>query len=296
MKKLSTLFSSILFAGLMVLLTTSAYAQPFCGANGVDPDVSTSTDPLGQTITNFIPGQYLAQSFVANQPNTTGASIVVPPGFSGTFTISLIEGLPSAPGATLVSGSVTTAGGESATANWPITDVVVGNDYHLLFESTDLTLAFYSTTTINPVFDEYPGGSYWLGAFPIVFALPFDLYFEVEYCADVIVPTMGQWGLILLSFLLLSFGTVQVLRRQTVLSGATGTSSNIKVPALGSIPFMLDVYTRALMISALLYTVVFGVAMAGFGYEWMQADFAGILMTMPVLAYLIHLLIAKKEA
>jgi hypothetical protein len=104
------------------------------------------------------------------------------------------------------------------------------------------------------------------------------------------VPTLGQWGLILLSLLILTFGVVALRNRQMVLAGA-GTSSF--PTGIRQMPFDGASFRRMLVVVMVGLAVVFATAIGFFGYEMTTADVPGSLVAGPMLAYLLHLLVKK---
>ncbi|MEZ4960463.1 MAG: IPTL-CTERM sorting domain-containing protein [Saprospiraceae bacterium] len=103
------------------------------------------------------------------------------------------------------------------------------------------------------------------------------------------VPTMGQWGLIILALLTLSFGTVFLMRSRMAVAGAGNVS-------MGSgIPFDKSSYGKMLAAVMASVAVVFAVAVAAFGYEMTSADVPGSLLAGPVMAYLLHLLVPSRK-
>ncbi|MCB0522817.1 MAG: IPTL-CTERM sorting domain-containing protein [Saprospiraceae bacterium] len=108
-------------------------------------------------------------------------------------------------------------------------------------------------------------------------------------CGGAAVPTMGQWGLIILALLTLSFGTVFLMRSRMAVAGAGNVS-------MGSgIPFDKSSYGKMLAAVMASVAVVFAVAVAAFGYEMTSADVPGSLLAGPVLAYLLHLLVPSRK-
>ena len=105
------------------------------------------------------------------------------------------------------------------------------------------------------------------------------------------IPTLGQWGLILLSLLILTFGVVALRRHEPVLAmagqGSSSASNN------RSLPFNKAAFGKMLVAVMLGLAATFAVAIAFFGYEMTTADVPGSLVTGPLLAYLLHLLVKK---
>ena len=109
-------------------------------------------------------------------------------------------------------------------------------------------------------------------------------------CPAATIPTMGEWGLIILALLVLCFATVFMMRRQTAIAGM----GNVSMSGTGGIPFDKASYTKMLVTVMIGLAVVFAVAVSLFGYEMTNADVPGSLIAGPVLAYLLHLMFSKK--
>ena len=106
------------------------------------------------------------------------------------------------------------------------------------------------------------------------------------------VPTLGQWGLIILSLLLTTFGVVALRSRQTVLAGV-GTSSF--PTGIHQLPFDKVFFGKMLIYTMIGLAAVFAVAIGFFGYEMTTADVPGSLVAGPLLAYLLHLLVERRN-
>ncbi len=109
-------------------------------------------------------------------------------------------------------------------------------------------------------------------------------------CPLVGIPTMGQWGLIILALLLLSFATVFMMRRQAAFADIGNVSAQS-----GGIPFDKAVFGKMLTYVVLGLAATFAIAVSIFGYEITTADVPGSLIAGPVLAYLLHLLLPIKN-
>lgn len=105
------------------------------------------------------------------------------------------------------------------------------------------------------------------------------------------VPTMGEWGLIILALLVLSFGTVYMMRHQVAIAGMM----DVSVSPNSSIPFERVSYGKMLGIVMLGLVTVFSIAVLLFGYEMTSADVPGSLIAGPIAAYLLHLIIGIKK-
>ncbi|MEO1262712.1 MAG: hypothetical protein AAFZ15_28150 [Bacteroidota bacterium] len=112
--------------------------------------------------------------------------------------------------------------------------------------------------------------------------------FQVDFatvCADAI-PTMGEWAMFLFALIMLTIGVVFVMGMQAETSMATSQGA---VPVkIRRFPFDKANYLKALQHA-------FGLALVGFAFiylvwgEIVPADFVGMALTIPVVAYLLHL-------
>lgn len=122
------------------------------------------------------------------------------------------------------------------------------------------------------------------------FGFPGNWMIRASYTPMAGVPTIGQWGLIILSLLILTFGVVALRSRQTVLAGTANTS----FPAtFRQLPFNKTAFGNMLIYVMIGLAVTFAVAVSLFGYEMTSADVPGSLVAGPLLAYLLHLLVKK---
>lgn len=104
------------------------------------------------------------------------------------------------------------------------------------------------------------------------------------------VPTLGQWGIILFTLLLLTLSVVTLVQRQTTTASVSGNASlNPR-----QVPFNRGLFMRLLAGVLMAAFVLFGAAIAMFGYELTSADVPGTLVCAPILAYLMSLAWVKK--
>ncbi len=103
------------------------------------------------------------------------------------------------------------------------------------------------------------------------------------------VPTLTEWGMIIFTLLLLTAGTLFAMRSQAR-TGGSGRAGGI--PELVFVP---GVFIKALALTGLL-------ALAGFAFgAWLSSgppdatDVIGTLVSAPVFAYLLHLLMIFKR-
>lgn len=104
----------------------------------------------------------------------------------------------------------------------------------------------------------------------------------------VAVPTMGEWAMFLFMMIMISFGVVFLYNAQNrmVLAGAGETNGSINFRQL---PFDMAAFKTAMKHAC-------GLAVAGFAFiflawgEIVPADLVGMALSIPVMAYLIHVI------
>jgi len=108
------------------------------------------------------------------------------------------------------------------------------------------------------------------------------------------VPTLGEWALFILFLLVLNLGAVFIFATQNSLSLAGGSNQNVSMASVfRSLPFNNVNYKRAMKHA-------FGVALVGFvlifiGWgEIVGADLIGMALSIPLVAYFIHLFFTKE--
>ena len=112
-------------------------------------------------------------------------------------------------------------------------------------------------------------------------------------CGDTTnIPTLSEWGLILLALLLMSYGAVQMTAGKLATSG----SSNIPIP-MGNfnLPFDAAIFQKSIKLTATLAFIGFIICFAIYGAIFLP-DIIGVFTSGPVFAYLMHLLyLSEKE-
>ena len=106
--------------------------------------------------------------------------------------------------------------------------------------------------------------------------------------AGVAVPTMGEWGMFLFALIMITFGVVFVFNTQyrLVISGTNNVSGSFNGRQF---PFEAGMFKTALKHAC-------GLAIAGFGFifliwgEIVLSDLVGMSLTIPVVAYLLHII------
>lgn len=101
------------------------------------------------------------------------------------------------------------------------------------------------------------------------------------------IPTLSEWGLILLALMLLSYGTIAM----TATSGQLLTAKTVNIPNTNTIlPFDKEILQLAFAITGIIVAVGFAGSLTLFGAVFIS-DIIGVTFAGPVFAYLIHLLI-----
>lgn len=126
-------------------------------------------------------------------------------------------------------------------------------------------------------------------------AVAFDNIAISGVVAGAPIPTMGQWGMFLFTLIMVTFGLVFVYNAQhrLAVSGMGGVSNSFNTRQL---PFEKTTFQSALKIAMALAIPGFVLIFAVWG-EIVSADFLGMALAIPVVAYLIHVvkLFGKNE-
>lgn len=115
-------------------------------------------------------------------------------------------------------------------------------------------------------------------------------YFEI-------IPTMSEWAFILFFLIILSLGTVLIIRNKSSLATTIGTSSAQVMTSVGyqnGLPFQRAIFEKALLISGLIAIAlaIMSVMLTG---TLNFKDTMGGIMTLPLFAYWLHLIIEKNK-
>lgn len=105
--------------------------------------------------------------------------------------------------------------------------------------------------------------------------------------APALVPTLSEWGLIILALMMMAMATVALMVSSGRVQTAGGNSFSIFSPK--SLPFDMKGFARMLTFTLAIMIGLFAVAMIGFGYELTGADVPGTLIAAPIAAYVLHL-------
>jgi hypothetical protein len=115
-----------------------------------------------------------------------------------------------------------------------------------------------------------------------------DVTVDFDSKCSTAIPTMGEWAMFLFALIMLTMGVVFVLGMQTEVQMATTARVNVPVR------FRRMPFDKVEFIKAMRHTL--GLAVVGFAAifliwgEIVFADLIGMSLTIPVVAYLIHLL------
>jgi hypothetical protein len=99
------------------------------------------------------------------------------------------------------------------------------------------------------------------------------------------IPTMSQWATFLFMLIMVSFGLVFVYKSQTRLAMAEGVSVSANNQ---TVPFDKSIFQSALKTAMLLAVPGFAIIYMVWG-EVVSADFVGMALAIPVVAYLLHM-------
>jgi hypothetical protein len=98
------------------------------------------------------------------------------------------------------------------------------------------------------------------------------------------IPTLSEWGVIVMALLLLATGTIVWSRRPaTAMAGGVGAASSSDQPL-----FVPNLFMKALAGTLVVVTAGFALAF-GLQGELAEVDIAGALLCAPIAAYLVHL-------
>jgi hypothetical protein len=105
------------------------------------------------------------------------------------------------------------------------------------------------------------------------------------------IPTLSEWGLIIFMLMLTTIGILFTMRRQAMIAAmsggiAEGTPPPVLVPA---------VFIKALTITGLLALIGFAISIGLSSSLPTTTDIVGTLISAPIFAYLIHLLMIFKR-
>lgn len=101
------------------------------------------------------------------------------------------------------------------------------------------------------------------------------------------IPTLSQWGLIIMALLLLTVGTI-FLEQPLVMVSMGGGTMQLARPS--DRPLLLwPLFVQLLAVVLILFAAGFAIAIWGFGYTPTDADPYGSVISAIILAYMLHL-------
>ncbi|MFK7904885.1 MAG: IPTL-CTERM sorting domain-containing protein [Chitinophagales bacterium] len=119
----------------------------------------------------------------------------------------------------------------------------------------------------------------------------FSMMITVIAAAAPGVPTLSEWGLILLALLLMNLGSVFIAQEKLALA----TPRNFKLPLIPfQLPFSAEYFNKAMVLTAIFAFMGFAGSIVFTG-TIAASDLIGVFVTAPVFAYLVHLVWLLKE-
>lgn len=115
-------------------------------------------------------------------------------------------------------------------------------------------------------------------------ALAWDNIVINGFPAGAAIPTMGQWATFLFALIMVSFGLVFVYKSQARMALANGVSVSANDQ---TVPFDTAIFQSSLKVATLLALPGFALIYMVWG-EIVSADFIGMALAIPVVAYLVH--------
>lgn len=104
------------------------------------------------------------------------------------------------------------------------------------------------------------------------------------------IPTMSEWGLIILCLLMLTVGLVYVLEEKVVIAGGNGSLQRTSQ----QFPFEQKAFIKGLKKGGILLLGI-GFLYWGLGTEFTTVDLIGFLIIFPIISYMIHLFLYSKS-
>ena len=103
------------------------------------------------------------------------------------------------------------------------------------------------------------------------------------------IPTMSEWGLIILTLLILTTGLIYTLEEKVVIAG-----NQVSVQSVyQNIPFEQKTFIKGLKIGGM-FLLGIGLLYWIFGDEFTTVDLFGFLAILPIFSYMIHLILYKQ--
>lgn len=119
-----------------------------------------------------------------------------------------------------------------------------------------------------------------------------DIDFGMVIDPGNLVPTLSEWGLIILALLIMNIIMLYIASPVVMLSSGHTIKQEV---SFRNLPFKQSSYFKILINVAVLALLVFTASILLFGYELTSADPFGVLISIPILSYLVMLFILEKE-
>ncbi len=113
-------------------------------------------------------------------------------------------------------------------------------------------------------------------------------------CGIAPVPTLGQWGLILLALFLLNLGLISILQSRYHLAGISGTYFQNLPFVVATVLADRKAFLQQYLAAGLFIIILFAISMLFFNYELMPFDVLGSIFATGLLAFLMRVLELRK--
>ncbi|MGB1204219.1 MAG: hypothetical protein ACPG5B_01165 [Chitinophagales bacterium] len=110
------------------------------------------------------------------------------------------------------------------------------------------------------------------------------------------IPTMSQWGLMILGLLFLTFSSLFAMQKEGSLQFVNANaSSSTQFINISELPFNKALYAKLLVGILLGFVALFSLATQAFGYEMTTADLPGSIIFSAIFAYFASLFFVEKK-
>lgn len=109
-------------------------------------------------------------------------------------------------------------------------------------------------------------------------------------CGLAPVPTLGQWGLILLALFLLNIGALSIFQSRYQVAGLAGTYFSSMNMGFAAVLTDRKAFLKQYVFAAVFIMILFAISMLFFGYELMPFDVLGSILAAGLLAFLMRTL------
>ena len=284
---------------LLLLFLSSVSLRSQCAV----PDIIHDLDGIPGVIAGACtPGDLVGQTFMAcEDAEVTEVSVVLLapiPGFleSEPGTYELYMTIEPGPGIAVTGTFLVATEVVAATpTNGDILTFTLGTPFPVVDDGTMYRMVVTNTTG-NFILQNNSGNDYPDGVFvekPSTYNATQDLDFRIrtQPVAN-LVPTLSEWGLIILALLIMTMGMLYVTSPVVSLSSGHTVKEEL---SFKNLPFRKESYfkilARVIILASLLLTTLIFI----FGYELTNADPFGLLVSIPILSYLVMLFLLEKE-